>query len=216
MAKDSWDNHYKNKYSVLSYPDENLVRMVKKYLAGKDSTAIENLNAIDLGCGSGRHIKMLYETGLKHVTGLDYSLNGLKICDELYSSFLVQAENSFLPFKDCIFDIAISWGSLHYSAKDSLINQISEIYRIMNKNSCFMGTLRSERDTYLKKGKELGNNTWVTDITDLKNSVVSFFTEDELKSALSIFNKFEYGIMERSIIGDLNKLISHWYFRAYR
>ena len=216
MAKDSWDNHYKNKYSVLSYPDENLVRMLKKYIIGKESTEIDNLKVIDLGCGSGRHIKMLYDTGLKYVTGLDYSMNGLEICKDLYSSFLVQAENEFLPFKDKSFDIAISWGSLHYSNKKSLKKQLSEIYRILNKKSCFLGTLRSERDTYLKKGKDMGNNTWVTDISDLKNSIVSFYSEYELKTALSIFDKFEYGIMERSIIGDLNKIISHWFFRAFK
>ncbi|MBN2038597.1 MAG: class I SAM-dependent methyltransferase [Spirochaetes bacterium] len=216
MAKDSWDNHYKNKYSVLSYPDENLVRMLKKHLAGKDSGEIENLNVVDLGCGSGRHIKMMFESGLKYITGLDYSMNGLEICKDLYSARLLQAENESLPFKDNSFDIAVSWGSLHYSDKDSLKVQLNEIHRILNKNACFLGTLRSDRDTYLRKGKDIGNNTWVTDLSDLQNSVVSFYNEDELKSALSIFRYFEYGIMERSILGDMTKTVSHWYFRAYR
>lgn len=215
MAKDSWEIHYRKEHSVLNYPDENLVRIIKKHLASKDSKEIGSLKAIDLGCGSGRHIKMLYETGIQHIAGIDYSMNALIICKERYSSFLIQSENEHLPFKDGTFDIAVSWGSLHYSGKDSLERQLREIRRVLNKKACFFGTLRSERDTYLKKGKELGNDTWVTDNTDLENSVVSFYNEEELKSALGIFNKYEYGLMERSVIGDLNKLISHWYFRAY-
>ena len=52
------------------------------------------------------------------------------------------------------------------------------------------------------------------DLNDIKNSVVSFFSEEELKSSFKIFTMFEFGLMERSIIGDTEKIISHWFFRA--
>jgi ubiquinone/menaquinone biosynthesis C-methylase UbiE len=209
-----WDKHYKSAKSVLMYPDENLVRLVKAYLNVKSDRDIENISAIDLGCGTGRHLKMLHETGIKQIIGLDYSMNGLKICKEIYPVPLVQADNSYLPFIDASFDIAVSWGSLHYCEKDRLAKQIGEICRILKKGGRFFGTLRSDKDTYLKKGRHIGNDTWITNLDDIKNSVVSFYNENELKSCFKIFSKFEYGVIERTIIGDMSKRISHWIFRA--
>jgi SAM-dependent methyltransferase len=210
----TWDKHYKSVKSVLIYPDENLVRMIKAYLSEITSESIADFSAIDLGCGTGRHLKMLLETGIKQVTGLDYSYNGLKTCKELYSVPLVQGDNNNLPFRDSSYNAAISWGSLHYCGKELLEKQAGEIYRIMKPGARFFGTLRSDKDTYLKKGKHIGNNTWITDLEDIKNSVVSFYNENELKTCLKIFSKFEYGIIERTIIGDLQKRISHWIFWA--
>ena len=64
------------------------------------------------------------------------------------------------------------------------------------------------------QGKDLGGGTWITDINDIKNSIVSFYSEEELQSAFRIFSRFEYGIIERTLIGDLKKRISHWVFWA--
>jgi SAM-dependent methyltransferase len=210
----AWDTHYTKAKSILSYPDENLVRMLKAFLADKTSKDLESFLSIDLGCGTGRHLKFLYESGIQNIIGLDTSMNALTICKGLYSSPLIQSDNKSLSFKDSVFDVTISWGSLHYCSKEYLSEQIAEIHRIMKNGGRFFGTLRSEKDTYLKRGKHIGNDTWITDLADIKNSVVSFYNEDELCSALSIFSKFEYGIIERTIIGDIQKRISHWIFWA--
>ena len=214
LESKAWNNHYTKAKSILTYPDENLVRMIKAYLADKTLKDLESLASIDLGCGTGRHLKLLYESGIQNITGIDTSINALKICKELYSFRLIQADNKSLSFRDFAFDLAISWGSLHYCSKDLLREQIAEIYRILKNGSRFFGTLRSERDTYLKKGRHIGNDTWITNLDDIKNSVVSFYNENELNSALDIFSKFEYGIIERTIMGDMQKRISHWIFWA--
>ncbi len=214
MSEDKWDIHYDRPKSVLIYPDENLVRMLKGYLGGRAVEDAEGLRAIDLGCGTGRHLKMLGEAGIRSITGLDRSMNGLRVCKELYDFPLVQGSNTDLPFRDNAFDIAVSWGSLHYSDKDSFNGQVSEIFRVVNKGGCLLGTLRSERDTYLKRGKDLGNGTWITDLKDIESSVVSFYTEEELRYAFDMFSRFGYGLMERTVPGDMNKRISHWYFTA--
>ena len=210
----AWNNHYTKTKSVLVYPDENLVRMIKAFLSGKTQEDTESISAIDLGCGTGRHLKLLKESCIENIVGLDTSMNALTICKELYSSMLLQADNKSLPFKNFAFDLVVSWGSLHYCVKDLLAEQIAEIFRIMNNGARFFGTLRSERDTYLKNGRHIGNDTWITDLNDIKNSVVSFYSEKELNAALSIFNKFEYGIIERTVMGSMQKRISHWIFWA--
>ena len=116
MNNDKWNKYYKDSDVVLKYPDENLVRMVKSYLA--DNRINNDLTAIDLGCGTGRHVKMLGDLSIVNITGADTSFNALYKCLELYKFPVVLADNKSLPFKNNKFDIAVAWGSLHYCDKE--------------------------------------------------------------------------------------------------
>jgi ubiquinone/menaquinone biosynthesis C-methylase UbiE len=209
----SWDSHYTRHKSALFYPDENLVRMLKPYVA--TISMKENLVCLDMGCGSGRHIALAGETGIGTVIGMDISYNGLEIARN-FGSPLIQADGSRIPFKNGSIDIVITWGSLHYSPKKDLPTALDEIYRVMKKGSVLFGTLRCNRDTMLKKGKDLGNDEWITNLSDIENSIVSFYSEYELKKYFSQFGSFLYGRMERTLLGDIDKIISHWYFRAFK
>ena len=209
--KKPWEAHYKKSKSILLYPDENLVRLLKGFLDKRNKT---DIRAIDIGCGTGRHLRLLYDIGVKSIIGVDNSINALSIINELCDFPVMQGENSRLPVKDKTFDIAVSWGSLHYCKKEAVHGQVKEIHRILKTKGILFGTLRSDRDTYLRRGKHLPDGTWITDLRDLKDQAVSFYNEPELLSVLNEFKKIEYGIIERTIIGDMNKLISHWVFRA--
>ena len=212
MIKNEWNSHYKRNRSVLSYPDENLVRLLAREL--KKRTDVTDLNAIDIGCGSGRHMALLDESGVSGVYGSDYSLNALDICKEAGFPLVINCDNKFLPFKDGTFDIAVAWGSLHYSSKDDMRSMLNEVKRIMKQGGSLFATLRNDKDTYLKTGTHLGNNTWRTGLDDLTGTIASFFSEDELKEIFGIFKNFSYGWMERTIIGDTSKVISHWIISA--
>jgi ubiquinone/menaquinone biosynthesis C-methylase UbiE len=202
-----WEEHYTRERSVLSYPDENLVRMLHRHL--NSIGTMNSLKAVDLGCGSGRHLKLLVESGISSVTGIDNSFNALRICRKNYSS-LLQSDNLDLPIKEKSIDIAVAWGSLHYNHKRELPRMIDEIMRILNPGGVLFATLRSERDTLMKKGRHLGNDVWQTNLDDIEGSLVSFFSESELNEYFCRFSSLKYGIMERSIIGDTGKLVSHW------
>lgn len=209
---DPWDTHYNRDRSVLHYPDENLLRMLKKHLS--DISDNSSLAAADLGCGSGRHIMLLKDLGIGQVIGVDISIEALRICKDIGIPYLLSADNERIPLKSGSIDIVITWGSLHYGPKESLPVMLDEVSRILKKGGMLFGTLRTERDSYVKRGKHLGNDVWVTNLDDIENSTVSFYSETELQSALNIFNKSKYGLMERTLLGDINSRISHWMFRA--
>ncbi len=213
MINKSWERHYRREKSSLSYPDENLVRLLSHQL--KDRNA-ERLTALDMGCGSGRHLRLLADMGLGTICGSDYSIEGLRHSKRFSEAGLINSLNSAMPFKDNSFDIVISWGSLHYSHKEETGKMIDEVRRILNAGGVFLGTLRCERDSYLKRGTELGNNTWATDLQDLSGSVVSFFNLEEIKELFKNFPCPRFGIMERSPLGDIESIISHWFFSAVK
>lgn len=208
----SWEKHYTRQKSALHYPDENLVRMLVPWLAQRSASS---LKALDLGCGSGRHLALLDDTGVGSITGSDISENALSIA-AAFGKPLVLCDNRSLPFDDASFDIIVCWGSLHYGDKQSFAEQVSEIYRVLKPGGALFGTLRSEFDTMMRKGRDLGNNVWVTELSDIESSVVSFYSEDELQKGFASFLSITYGIMERTPLGRMNERVSHWYFRADR
>lgn len=209
----SWENHYQRKKSILAYPDENLVRMIKKNFGDNPE---KGLRALDLGCGSGRHVRLLHELGIADVTGSDISEKGLLVTRENYGSNIVQNDNRDIPFRENTFDIIVAWGSLHYNNKSEISGMLDEIKRVLKKNGMLFATMRCSRDTHLKKGKHLGNDVWITELNDISGSIASFYSEDEIKKYFSIFEKFEYGLVERTIIGDTKSLVSHWVLQAVK
>jgi len=212
MNKKDWNSHYNKSRSDLAFPDENLVRLLSGKLAQTEER--KNLKAIDIGCGSGRHLMLLNNYGLNDVYGTDYSLNALELSRHIKPSALINCNNKNLPFSDGSFDIAIAWGSLHYADKTDFALMLNETHRILKKGGSLFATLRNERDSYLKTGTHLGEGTWRTELDDLSGTTVSFFTEDEVKKYFSIFRKCSYGWMERTILGDTSKVISHWVISA--
>jgi SAM-dependent methyltransferase len=213
MKNKSWDLHYTRDKSFLLYPDENLVRLIKKNIP-TENIINPDFNSIDIGSGSGRHLKLLKNLDVKNIIGLDISLEGLQLSKKHLPLPYIQNDIKNLSFKDNSFDLIIAWGALHYDYKNNLIIMLNEIKRILKPGGFLFATLRSARDKYLKKGNHLGNDQWQTDLNDLDGSIVSFFTEDELKNHFKIFPNFEYGLLERSIIGDTSKIISHWVISA--
>lgn len=210
--KTDWNTHYKKDKSVLYYPDENLVRLVSSELKRYDTPS--GLRAIDIGCGSGRHISFLKNAGISEVYGSDNSFNALEICMDVDPAHLVNCDNNSLSFRKELFDISVAWGSLHYTTKSGIEPMVAEIKRIMKPGGALFATLRRDNDTYLKTGRHLGNNTWQTGLDDLTGTIVSFYSEDELKIIFSGFSELRYGWMARTIIGDTSKVISHWIISA--
>ena len=207
---EAWNKHYTKEKSKLNYPDEYLVRMLAKEI--RENSSLQNGKALDLGCGSGRHLKLLNDFNVGFVIGTDLSPQALKFCDGM----LMVCDNMSLPIKNESIDIVIAWGSLHYNHKSETPKMITEILRILKKSGIFLGTLRSSRDTYLKSGTNLGNDVWQTSLTDIQGSISSFYNEDEIKSIFSEFESLQLGLSERTIMGDLDKLISHWILRAVK
>lgn len=175
---------------------------------------LKNLPALDLGCGSGRHLKLLSESGFIYPVGTDISMNGLMLAKDINGTVLVQSENKALPFKNSSFGSVVAWGSLHYTRKINLPLMIDEIKRVLITGGRLSATLRSSADTCLKSGTLTGNDEWTTDLADISGTTVSFFDEMELKDLFSDFTALKYGLIERTLVGDLTKKVSHWVFTA--
>ena len=210
MDQAVWSKHYRRKKSYLEYPDEFVVSYLKQnlldHLRKKKASdhAISQVGytqagyscyALDLGCGSGRHTKLLEEflffsVGQDHIFDILQSIGSDTVC----------AQVEKLPFKDNSFDFILGWGVIHYLRSESLGSVVYDIKRILKPGACFLGTVRSIQDTHLKKTLTKG---------DLKGGKAILFSKTEACDLFSSFSKIRYGHISRQPLGDQNIIAHH-------
>ncbi len=161
--------------------------------------------ALDFGCGSGRHIPLLLESGYT-VNGCDSSKNAIEHCSSLYpaASFSVSKDFS-VPTSgapDGLYDVIVCWGVLHYMPTLEAKKLLSVLTRALRPDGFILGTLRKDSDTHFKHSAVSGSSIYLSSEQDL-----NLLLGEE-------FSNFEYGYMERTPLGKLDQIVAHWFFRA--
>ncbi len=194
-----WNTHYKREKAAQEYPDENLVRLLKHTEPG---------SALDFGCGSGRHIRLLSELGFGPLYGADLSQESIQICRKKFpeAEFLIpdlpDDAGFILPFPDLYFDLIVLWGVLHYNNAESVLRILDEMRRILCPGGSIMGTLRARSDTHFAEN------------SDMQGARIQYFSREEAGELIgSFFSETSLGYIERIPVGD-TKSISHWIFQA--
>ncbi len=97
-------------------------------------------NAIDIGCGNGRHLLHMAKK-CKLTVGIDKSFEMIKICKEkiekerLKNVLLICSDACNLPFKSNFFDFAIFIATLHnIKGRLNRIKALKEMKRVLKKD----------------------------------------------------------------------------------
>jgi len=199
--RSAWDRHYGRSRSVQDYPDENLVRLLKKH---------PGQSGLDLGCGSGRHISLLRDCGYSAIHATDVSETALELCRKRFRYALFHPldarmlkKNHFeIPLPEESLDTVIAWGVLHYNPDEMIASMLKEVMRILKQGGRFLGTLRSHRDTHFK------NNP------DMDGANLKTYTRPEAMDLLKdYFADVSLGYVERIPVGSKYR-VCHWIFDA--
>jgi len=90
--------------------------------------------ALDLGCGSGRHLPLLPKRGLRPF-GFDLSEAALAKARRFTPNVpLARASAEHIPFRDGAFDLMVVWGVLFHLRPDRLIDALREIRRVVSRD----------------------------------------------------------------------------------
>ncbi|OKY78060.1 MAG: SAM-dependent methyltransferase [Candidatus Methanohalarchaeum thermophilum] len=149
-----------------NYPWPEVVDYIENSKKGK--------NAIDLGCGNGRHIphlSQIYET----VIGLDISK--AMLCEARYKlekenlekqEFeLIQGDITYIPFKDEVFDCIINIATFHHlpTTKDR-IKALNEMFRVLKEDKEVLFSVWSiEHEYFDGNRKEIRENDFDYNVT---------------------------------------------------
>ncbi|MCD6472787.1 class I SAM-dependent methyltransferase [Candidatus Aerophobetes bacterium] len=201
-----WNKENKN---YLVYPDEEVVRIVKKIFLPNGVKKV-----LDAGCGSGRHSLYMLRENLK-VFAIDTSRTGLEITRALakesgHKIDLKQASIIKIPYSNDFFDAVLCWGIIHYLNPDEVDKAISEFYRVIKPGGYLILTLRSTIDSEFKKDINKYDMS-ISDAPESKGMVFKYYNKDEIAPLLKGFKNLLYGHKTRTILGNLSRVIAHWF-----
>ena len=170
-----WDDIFRKIGAVHVKPSKDLVGVVQVLKRNKV------VRVLDLGCGMGRHLEYLKDTGFR-VYGCDKSDEALRVSGKIIASArLKKAEMSKLPYRPGFFDLVLSTAVIQHGKIAKIKRTISEITRVLKKGGfVFIETL-SAKDSSYGKGKEVEKGTF-TKTNQLDGDIPHhYFTEEELR-----------------------------------
>lgn len=123
----AWDTLHAEPRHQLRYPAEHVVR----WLA---SLPTHEGEALDIGCGSGRHLNLMADYGYA-ATGIDTTDTGF-----------IRGDMCDLPFDDSSFDIALAYAVFYYATLTDADKAIAEMHRVLKPGGHALAVVRSTAD----------------------------------------------------------------------
>ena len=193
VGQDMWNEAYERGGNVVFYPHEEIVRFLNKYVRKRTGIAeFKNImhltddewrefTSLDLGCGIGRHIKLLDEFGLNPY-GVDLSSDAVGLGQKWMHSLgkqeladkMTVGSVTELPYENEFFNICVSHSVLDCMPRDLARIGIKEAFRVLKRNGLmyldfYMDGKKGDCDEQAKEGFDI-------------NTIKSYFTEDSIKS----------------------------------
>ncbi len=128
-----YDKYAKQRQEALLNGTSKPHRFVEKPMMRSMLPNLKNKKILMLGCGTGEETKLLEDFGASDLTGIDLSVNSIKIANETYPQYhFITGDMHELPFENATFDFVYSSLTIHYSNRP--IDVYSEIYRVLKKS----------------------------------------------------------------------------------
>lgn len=198
--KTNWDNYY-NQYFNNKVNIDNWLDKYQKIIDNSTEPII------DLGCGKGNNTSYLLNRN-KQVIACDYSDIALKYINTYLTSTnlrTMQFDLSLkMPFNNSIADLIIADLSLHYFSKQTTINILNEIKRILKNNGYLLFRVNSTNDfnNGANSGIKLENNFFYTNGYNKR-----FFSEEDI---YYFFKKFDIIDLNEEVMNRYEKPKTLW------
>ncbi len=203
----------------LLYPDERIVTFLSKYF--KDFQANSHKNALDIGFGSGRHLKILLDYGFQ-VSGIDFSQEALNLARKYFNDTpnlreLKQADIQDSSLQKGVFDVIIAWGLVFLFTQDNIIKNLGIINSLLADGGKFICNFRSKNNWFYGKGKQLEKNIFMlnADAGPYEDMLYGFF---DLNEALQLMDQANFSVINSEYVelkkNNLTETHSWWVFHA--
>lgn len=186
--KDIWAERLKDREYTDMTPDPFIRDWINR-LAKKGA------RALDMGCGWGRHMRLLCIGGFEAI-GLDSSIGMLaKAKANLdragYEFGLIEGDAAEIPFPAECFDLVICTRTIHHGDRRFMVKCLTEIDRVLKVGGHLLGSFPSVNDWRFGTGIAIEPGTFVPDINEEEGGIPHHFCNaDELLLWLKNY-KFE-------------------------
>jgi len=197
-----WDKIYRNyqkggqAWATLS---EDIHPIFKEFL---NDSAFKVKRALDIGCGSGKYLKLLQSDGFK-TDGIDSSETAVEMTKtELNDDSMILCTDMFkFEIQKKYYDLIISISTIHHGTKQQVQVLINKIYdALIEKGRIFITVpdLESGKKWYtFKDHEELAEGTYAPLSGPEKGLPHSFYTKKETEKLFSKFTEVNLTSDER-------------------
>ena len=171
--------------NVMLYPNERVAQFMGRKFKGCDNS---NKKALDIGFGSGRHLKIALDYGFD-TYGIDY-FEDCKIVAEKTFSTVNNLKNLYVgdyndyDFSDIKFDLIIFCGTIFLTTEDKVYSGLNKLSHIVNKDGKMIISFRSKDDYLYKQGKQVSENSFTLDDESYKDAMYTFYNKEEIEQLL--------------------------------
>ena len=124
--------------------------------------------ALDLGCGVGRHARVLADAGLE-VHATDASASGVAYAraqDPSGTICWARSDFTSLPFAPAVFDFALAWNVIYHGDRVIVARALAELARVLRPGGLLQITMLSKRNALFGRGMAVAADTFVADTDD--------------------------------------------------
>ncbi len=141
-----WDALHRQARHRLEYPSEHVVR----FLAAVELDPEDNRRpeAVDIGCGSGRHSILLEAFGY-NAQACDVSeaaVYATRTRWDVPSKRVLCAPMTELPYADGRFDVAVAFAVFYYGSRKDHTQAVAELHRVLRPGGRAFVCLRRSED----------------------------------------------------------------------
>lgn len=211
----AWSNEIKK--NIMLYPNERVVAFLGRNY--KDIQNNSERKALDIGFGSGRHLKLLLDYGFQ-TFGTDYSEECLKVAkDNLGENELLRGlyNDSFenLNFENDFFDVIFFWGVAFYRPIEDMKKDFGFLFKLLKSGGKMIVNFRTDEDFLYGKGNKVSEETYIlNDEYPEYNNIMYTFLDLENAKKLVEESKFKIINIEREDYwkNNLQQKNSWWIF----
>lgn len=186
-AHRAWEERWTNEAGRAGWlaPEPEVVQVVE-LLQRRDAR-----RALDLGCGVGRHTRLLAHAGLE-TYGADASVSGLAYARAQplgERTQWTQASFEALPFQTASLDFVLAWNVIYHGDRAVVARALAEIRRVLRPRGLLQFTMLSKRNSLFGQGAPVAEDTFVADTEDEEKRHPHFYCD--AAGILGLLEEFE-------------------------
>lgn len=180
---------YEKRQNIMLYPNERIVAFLTNYYNDKSDNV--NRKALDIGFGSGRHLKLLLDFQFD-TYGIDIEESSITNAAELLGDNnklkdLKLGDFKNLEFPSGMFDVIIVSGVIFLKPEDEINEDLRFIKNLLSDTGKIFINFRTTNDALYLTGKQISNYSFQIDETypPYEGLVFTFLPKEKLLTVIA-------------------------------